>query len=67
MAIRRVCDRCGKVINPSSSATYVKIHRSPDDGEPIRYELCCSCGMWLRRYLGGEEIVLAQEGGDGNG
>lgn len=63
MAIKKVCDRCEKVINQPSSTTRIKIYRSPGDGEPICYELCCSCGFWLRRYLGGEEIP-PEKGGD---
>ena len=50
MMVKRICDRCGAEINPTSSATYVNVrgaYRDPT-GE---IELCCSCGMRIREWL----------------
>ena len=67
MAIKRVCDRCGCDINPADSFTYAGMRKIKNDINDKDYELCCSCAMWLKRYLEGEAIVLRQEEGDDNG
>lgn len=67
MALRLVCDRCGAEINPTSSVTYCRVgkhkHPEPHDDDLRTVELCCSCALWLRRYLDGEASVLRQEEG----
>ena len=50
MATKRVCDRCGAEINPTSSATYVNV-RSAFYEETPDIELCCSCAMQIREWL----------------
>ena len=50
MATKRVCDRCGAEINPTSSATYVNV-RSAFHEESPDIELCCSCAMQLRKWM----------------
>lgn len=50
MATKRVCDRCGAEINPTSSATYVNV-RSTFRGESPDIELCCSCAMQIKEWL----------------
>ena len=50
MATKRVCDRCGAEINPTSSATYVNV-RSAFHEESPDIELCCSCAMQIREWL----------------
>ena len=66
MATKTVCDRCGAEINPISSAVYCTVSKYRHDEHATPTELCCSCGLWLRRYLDGEAMVLRQEGGNGN-
>lgn len=46
--VKRICDRCGAEINPTSSATYVTV-RGSYYVEDV--ELCCSCGMRVREWL----------------
>ena len=50
MATKRVCDRCGAEINPTSSATYVNV-RSAFHEESPDIELCCSCAMQMKEWL----------------
>lgn len=50
MATKRVCDRCGAEINPTSSATYVNIRRAFHEKSPD-IELCCSCAMQIKEWL----------------
>ena len=50
MATKRVCDRCGAEINPTSSATYVNV-RSAFLEESPDIELCCSCTMQIKEWL----------------
>ena len=50
MATKRVCDRCGAEINPTSSATYVNVRRT-FRGESPDIELCCSCAMQIKEWL----------------
>jgi hypothetical protein len=50
MATKRVCDRCGAEINPTSSATYVNV-RSAFHEESPDIELCCSCAMQIKEWL----------------
>lgn len=50
MATKRVCDRCGADINPTSSASYLRLRRAYE-GEPTEIELCVSCGMQIRKWL----------------
>lgn len=50
MATKRVCDRCGAEINPTSSATYVNV-RSAFHEESPDIELCCSCAMQLKEWI----------------
>lgn len=64
MATKRVCDRCGMDISPFNSVTYVGMRNHKNDINDQDYELCCSCAMWLRKYLAGEAMVLRQKGGD---
>lgn len=49
--IQHVCDRCGAVINPVSSTMFVATHNGSINAFGNKYELCCSCGMWLKRFL----------------
>lgn len=49
-ATKRVCDRCGAEINPTSSATYVNV-RSAFHEESPDIELCCSCAMQIKEWL----------------
>ena len=50
MATKRVCDRCGAEINPTSSATYVNVRSAFHEKSPD-IELCCSCAMQLRKWM----------------
>lgn len=50
MATKRVCDRCGAEINPTSSATYVNVRRAFLE-KPPDIELCCSCAMQLKEWI----------------
>lgn len=50
MATKRICDRCGAEINPTSSATYVNV-RSAFHEESPDIELCCSCAMQIKEWL----------------
>lgn len=58
MATIKICDRCHEQINPPVSAVHVSIGGR---GDLEQKELCVSCGMWLRKYLDGEAMVLRQE------
>ena len=49
--IQHVCDRCGAVINPSGSAVLVTVQNGSANAFENKSELCCSCGMWLMRFL----------------
>lgn len=64
MATKRICDRCGSEINPGESVTYAGFRKNRYDINEKEYELCCSCAMWLKRYLDGEAIVIGQQGVD---
>lgn len=63
MATIKICDRCGAPIDPATSAIQVSISDKGYFSETSRdkRELCVSCGMWLRKYLNGEAMVLRQE------
>lgn len=50
MATKRVCDRCGAEINPTSSATYVNVRSAFHEKSPD-IELCCSCAMQIKEWL----------------
>lgn len=50
MATKRICDRCGAEINPTSSATYVNIRSALHEKSPD-IELCCSCAMQIKEWL----------------
>lgn len=50
MATKRVCDRCGAEINPTSSATYVNVRRAFHE-KSHDIELCCSCAMQIEEWL----------------
>lgn len=50
MATKRVCDRCGAEINPTSSATYVNVRSAFHEKLPD-IELCCSCAMQIKEWL----------------
>lgn len=50
MATKRICDRCGAEINPTSSATYVNV-RSAFHEKSHDIELCCSCAMQIKEWL----------------
>lgn len=67
MALKLVCDRCGAEINPTSSVTYCFVskhkHPEPHDDDLRKTELCCSCALWLRRFL---ECKTAVNGGEDN-
>ena len=63
MATKLVCDRCGAEINPVSSITYCTVSRSRHDEHATPTELCCSCALWLRRFL---ECKTAVNGGEDN-
>lgn len=62
MATIKICDRCHEPINPPTSAVQVSINEKGYLSEKQRdqRELCVSCGMWLRKYLNGEAMVLRQ-------
>lgn len=48
--VKRICDRCGAEINPTSSATYANVRGAYcENTEDV--ELCCSCGMRIREWL----------------
>ena len=49
--IQHVCDRCGAVINPTGSAVFVTVQNGNVNAFENKSELCCSCGMWLKRFL----------------
>ena len=49
--IQHVCDRCGSVINPAGSAVFVTVQNGNANAFENKSELCCSCGMWLKRFL----------------
>lgn len=51
-------------ISPFNSVTYVGMRNHKNDINDQDYELCCSCAMWLKKYLAGEAMVLRQKGGD---
>lgn len=55
MATKRVCDRCGAEINPTSSVTYVNVRSAFHEESPewlySVVELCCSCAMQLRKWM----------------
>ena len=54
MSIKRYCDRCGAIINPSLAYTPVSVgHTSSDRCET--YELCVSCAYKLKKFLKAEE------------
>lgn len=48
--VKRICDRCGAEINPTSSATYVNVRSAFLEGSPD-IELCCSCAMQIKKWL----------------
>ena len=50
MATKRVCDRCGAEINPTSSATYANVRSAFHEKSPD-IELCCSCAMQIKKWL----------------
>lgn len=50
MATKRVCDRCGAEIDPTSSATYVNVRSAFHEKSPD-IELCCSCAMQIKEWL----------------
>lgn len=50
MATKRVCDRCGAEINPTSSVTYVNVRSAFHENSPD-IELCCSCAMQIKEWL----------------
>lgn len=49
--IQHVCDRCGAVINPAGSVVFVAVHNGSVIAYAGKKELCCSCGMRLKRFL----------------
>ena len=56
--VKRICDRCGAEINPTSSATYVNVRGAyRENTEDV--ELCCSCGMrrWMERMAMADEYI----------
>lgn len=57
MAIQRVCDRCGAVINPKDSGERIIFDLGPGYalGDMDRYDLCVSCCYHLKKWLKGEE------------
>ena len=63
MAIKVICDRCGAEIAPVASATYVELYKRKNDIDDKTYELCCSCAMWIQKYLDSEVSILGQGGG----
>ena len=60
--IQHVCDRCSAPINPASSVMFVT---AQIDGRTNafenKYELCCSCGMWLKRFLENKAEIFDRE------
>jgi hypothetical protein len=50
MATKRICDRCGVEINPTSSVTYVNVRSAFHENSPD-IELCCSCAMKIKEWL----------------
>lgn len=55
MARVRICDRCGQIINPPNSAKIVEISNKS------MMELCCSCSLWIYKYLAGCDVALEEE------
>lgn len=49
--IQHVCDRCGAVINPADNVVFVTVQNGSRNAFGNESELCCSCGMWLKRFL----------------
>lgn len=60
MATKRVCDRCGADINPTSSASYVRLRRAYEGTTtPPETELCVSCARQIREWLKPVEITVS--------
>lgn len=59
MAVKHICDRCGRVINPETSATFCEFTRTKhalEEGDI--YELCTSCTMLVKKYLNEDVAML---------
>lgn len=54
MSIKRYCDKCGAIINPSYTYTPVSVGNTCSDKCEI-YELCVSCAYKLKKFLKAEE------------
>lgn len=51
MAVKRFCDRCGAVINPVGSTSFIQIKNVHGEMEGTETELCVSCKNQLKRWL----------------
>lgn len=51
MAIMRICDRCGGVINPRESTTFLRMYDHNADMKGKETELCVSCVFQLKEWL----------------
>lgn len=52
MATKKVCDRCGAVINPPNSGLYIILGTGGyRTGEGEAKDLCCSCARQLKKFL----------------
>jgi len=63
MAIQRVCDRCGAVINPPDSGDRIVFDKGPSylRSEMDHYDLCVSCTFHLKAWLNREETWIAND------
>ena len=59
--IQHVCDRCGSVINPAKSALHVITYECPRTCTEDEKELCCTCGMRLKRFIDGKADIVEEE------
>ena len=53
MAMKTICDRCGAVIEPSTSVTCMELFDRPHQNVERYVELCVSCAFHLREWLDG--------------
>lgn len=55
MAVKRVCDRCGREINRINDTIYAGMHSVKTARNDREYELCAACACELRRWFDGEK------------